>query len=131
MCWQPPSAGRVAAVRFGGLSQDIVSSANRTLRDSIESAFVEHPPLVYAAGHEHVLQVLRKSATSPWLLVSGAGAKTSCSVWMRESYYVGQDGLGYMRLDLLRNRGVLLSVYRYSKAGAGGLVYSRWLEPRE
>jgi hypothetical protein len=114
--------------RFGGLNQDIMSSANRTMRDSIASAFAEHPPLVFAAGHEHVLQVLRGGSALPWLLVSGAGAKTSCAVWMRETRYASQDALGFMRLDLLREGGVLLRVYRYEKSGAGGLVYTRWLE---
>ncbi len=117
--------------RFGGRSQDIISRANRTMRDSIESAFSEHAPLVYAAGHEHVLQVLRGGRTVPYLLVSGAGSKTSCAVWMRESYYVAQNSLGFMRLDILKPRGVLLRVYRYDRHGVGGLAYTRWLEARE
>ncbi len=117
--------------RFGGRNQDIVSRANRTMRDSITSAFADHPPLVYAAGHEHVLQVLRSGHTLPYLLVSGAGSKTACAVWMRESYYVAQQSLGFMRLDILKPRGVLLRVFRYDRHGAGGLVYTRWLEPHE
>lgn len=117
--------------RFGGRNQDVISRSNRTMRDSITAAFGENTPLVFAAGHEHVLQVLRSGSDSPWVLVSGAAAKTGCAVWMRESYYVGQDGLGFMRLDVLRTGRVLLRVYRYSTEGAGGLVYTRWLEPGE
>ncbi|NIP79208.1 MAG: hypothetical protein GWM90_08370, partial [Gemmatimonadetes bacterium] len=118
--------------RFGGRSQDIISSANRTMRDSIESAFAENPPLAYAAGHEHNLQVLRGAEAVRTLLVSGAGSgtKVSCGVHLRESYYVSQNRTGFMRLDILRGGGVLLSVFRYEKDGTGGRSYSRWIEPR-
>ena len=118
--------------RFGGRTQDIISNANRTLRDSIESAFAGSPPLVYAAGHEHNLQVLRGGPNVEYLLVSGAGSdsKVSCAVRLRESYFTSQHRNGFMRLDIMRGSGVLLRVFHYTGSGAGGLAYSRWLEPR-
>lgn len=118
--------------RFGGRSQDITSSLNRTMRDSIERAFATNPPLAYAAGHEHNLQVLRGGPAVRYLLVSGAGAeaKTSCAVWMRESYFAAQRRTGFMRIDVMRGSGALLRVFNYSGSGAGGLAYSRWLEER-
>lgn len=118
--------------RFGGSSQDIISTANRTLRDSLESAFAARPPLVYAAGHDHSLQVLRGGETVGYILVSGAGSysKTSCAVRLRESYFTTQKRVGFMRMDLLEDGGVLLRVYEYDSRGEGGLAYSRWLEPR-
>ena len=118
--------------RFGGFSQDILSSGNRRMRDSIEAAFGAQPPLIYAAGHEHNLQVLRGGATVQHLLVSGAGSqdKVACSVWLRESYYVAQHRVGFMRLDIMRNKGVFLRVYAYMGDGTGGVAYTRWLEPR-
>jgi hypothetical protein len=118
--------------RLGGRSQDVMSSANRTMRDSIESAMAAAPPLVYAAGHDHNLQVLRGTKSARYLLVSGAGspAKAACAVRLRESHYTSQHRSGFMRLDILKNRGVLLRVYRYAGSGSGGLAYSRWLETR-
>lgn len=118
--------------RFGGRRQDIMSSANRTMRDSIESAFLVRRPLAYVAGHEHNLQVLRGGEAAEYLLVSGAGStsKASCSVRLRESFYVSQHRSGFMRIDVMRDSGVLLRVYRYKSDGTGGLSYSRWLEPR-
>ncbi|MGH7475297.1 MAG: hypothetical protein ACRELD_03325 [Longimicrobiales bacterium] len=118
--------------RFGGRTQDIISKPNRTLRDSIEAAFSAQPPLVYAAGHDHNLQVLRGGPSVAYLLVSGAGSdpKTSCAVRLRESYFNSQNRSGFMRLDILRGRGVLLRVFHYAGDGTGGLAYSRWLEPR-
>jgi len=118
--------------RFGGNSQDIMSSANRAMRDSLRSAFFGHPPLAYVAGHDHNLQVLRGGLNVDYLLVSGAGAasKTECAVRMRESYYVSQHRAGFMRVDILKGKGVLLRVYRYPAVGPSALAYSRWLELR-
>ncbi|MGK2961152.1 MAG: hypothetical protein ACSLFK_03275 [Gemmatimonadaceae bacterium] len=118
--------------RLAGHSQDILSSLNRAMRDSIETAFAAKPPLVYAAGHEHNIQVLRGGATVQYLLVSGAGSqsKVSCGVWLRESYYVAQHRTGFMRLDIMRDKGVFLRVYTYTGEGRGGVSYSHWLEPQ-
>lgn len=115
--------------RFGGQEQDILSRDNRRMRDSIETAIEPNRPLVYAAGHDHSLQVLRGASTD-YVLVSGAGAyaKSDCAVRLRESYFVAQRREGFMRLDILRNRGVRLQVYMYSYGGEGGLAYTRWLE---
>ncbi len=116
--------------RFGGNSQDILSSTNRTMRDSIRSAFSGHPPLAYIAGHDHNLQVLRGGPNVKYIIVSGAGSagKTECAVRMRESYYVTQHRAGFVRLDILRPTGVLLRVYRYPATNKGALAYTRWLE---
>lgn len=118
--------------RFGGYAQDILSSLNKRMRDSIETAFAAQPPLIYAAGHEHNIQVLRGGASVQYLLVSGAGSqdKVGCSVWLRESYYVAQHRVGFMRVDILKGKGVLLRVYTFTSDGSGGVSYSRWLEPR-
>jgi hypothetical protein len=118
--------------RFGGNAQDILSGANRAMRDSLRSAFFGHPPLAYVAGHDHNLQVLRGGRNVDYLLVSGAGAasKTECAVRMRESYYVSQHRAGFMRVDIMKGKGVLLRVFSYPAIGPSALAYSRWLEVR-
>jgi hypothetical protein len=118
--------------RFAGRSQDVLSKVNLRLRDSLESAFHARPPLIYAAGHDHSLQVLDGGPNVPYLLVSGAGsdAKGSCAVRLRESHYTSPHRNGFMRVDIMRDKGVLLRVYRFTKTGSGGLAYSRWLEAR-
>lgn len=118
--------------RFGGSSQDILSGANRTMRDSVRSAFTGHPPLAYVAGHDHTLQVLRGGPNVNYILVSGAGSpgKTECAVRMRESYYVTQHRAGFMRVDIMKGKGVLLRVFRYPATKHGALAYTRWLEAR-
>lgn len=117
--------------RFAGSPQDILNGTNRAMRDSLESAFAEHPPFIFAAGHEHNLQVLR-GRSAQYLLVSGAGSysKAGCAVRMRESDFVSQHRSGFMRVDVLRGGGAFLTVYHFRRNGEGGLVYSRWLEDR-
>lgn len=119
--------------RFAGRSQDVMSSANRRMRDSIEAAMSGAPPLAYAAGHDHSLQVLYGGENVKFILVSGAGSssKVSCAVRLRESYYTSPHRSGFMRVDILRQQGVLLRVYRFAASGSGGLAYSLWLEERE
>lgn len=115
--------------RFAGSSQDILSRRNETMRDSLDAAFAPNPPIAYIAGHEHTLQVLRRGAEPPLLLVSGAGSpgKVSCAVRMRESYYVSQNRMGFMRLDVMKQGGVMLSVFHYSGDGVGERSYARWV----
>ena len=117
--------------RFAGLTQDVLSGANTRMRDSIESAFRGAEPLVYAAGHDHSLQVLRRGRSSPYILVSGAGSpgKVSCAVRLRESLYTSPHRNGFMRLDIVRGGGVFLRVYRFTSSGSGGMAFSHWLEP--
>ena len=116
--------------RLGINSQDIMSSSNKRMRDSIEAAIEGVRPLVYASGHDHNLQVLHGGKAARYLLVSGAGSwsKVACAVRMRESHFTSQHRSGFMRVDILKNKGVLLRVYRYTGSGSGGLAYSRWLE---
>lgn len=118
--------------RFAGRPQDIISASNKRMRDSIESALSGAPPLIYAAGHDHSLQVLRGGRNVRYILVSGAGSptKVSCAVRLRESYYTSQHRMGFMRVDVLKGRGVFLRVYRYAESGSGGLAWWKWLEHR-
>jgi hypothetical protein len=117
--------------RVGGLSQDILSKANKTMRDSLASAFKNKKPLVYASGHDHNLQLM-KGPEAQYILVSGAGSatKTECAVYMRESYYVSQHRSGFMRVDILKNKGVLLTSYEFVGTGRRGNPYQRWLEAK-
>jgi hypothetical protein len=118
--------------RFGGDPQDILSGLNRAMRDSIESAFTAQPPLLFAAGHDHNLQVLKGGPSVKFLVVSGAGSqsKVACAVRLRESYYVSHHRAGFMRVDIMRGKGVLLSVFQMSTNGQAMLTYSKWLELR-
>lgn len=118
--------------RLGGYSQDILSTRNKTMRDSLESAFRAKPPLMFASGHSHTMEVMKGAPSTQYLVVSGAGSaqKASCAVYLRESYYVSPHRTGFMRVDILRGKGVLLSAFDYSTSGIRGPAFSRWLEAR-
>jgi hypothetical protein len=116
--------------RWASTSQDLFGKSYSRMRDSLNRALATRPPLIYAAGHDHSLQVIR-GRTSSYVLVSGAGSigKGECSARLRQSLYVGQATSGFMRLDFVPGDSVLLRVYRYD-SHVHGEVYSRWLRDR-
>jgi hypothetical protein len=113
--------------RWAKSSQDLFGGSYRMMRDSLSVAMASNPPLIFAAGHDHSLQVL-SGRTSKYVLVSGAGSigKGECAVRLRESLFVAQATSGFMRLDFTAGDSVRLGVYRYD-GHVNGEVYSRWL----
>jgi len=62
--------------RWRGVTvQDSSSAPYAAMRDALEAAFAAAPPLVFAAGHDHGLQLLRGRA-GRWEVVSGAGSSS-------------------------------------------------------
>ena len=116
--------------QWANTSQDIFGKNYTMLRDSLNSAMSTRPPLMYAAGHDHSLQVMR-GRTSSYVVVSGAGSigKGECAARLRQSMYVGQATSGFMRLDFVKGDSALLRVYRYD-GNVKGEVYSHWLRDR-
>lgn len=102
---------------LGATPQDLSSAENRRMREALEGAFRGNPPLVFAAGHEHTLEVLRGDA-APNLLVSGAGyyGHTSPTKWRPQTRYQ-KAASGFMRLDFLRSGEVRLGVLLVDEAG--------------
>jgi hypothetical protein len=94
----------------GASNQDFSGPLNRAMREALGAVFKKHAPLVYAAGHEHNLQVIKGKET-PYLLVSGAGAfghvtrahDTPVTLFARTAS-------GFMRLDVSRTGDVRLGV---------------------
>jgi hypothetical protein len=68
---------------------------------NMKRAMSDNPPLIYAAGHDHALQVLRDPELNSYLLVSGAGAKQSPVTALEETVFARGAG-GFMAIDLLR-----------------------------
>lgn len=114
--------------RQSGISaQDISSRTNRRMREALEHAFAEHPPLVYADGHEHNLQVL-DGRSARHLIVSGAGivGHEGGVGWRRDTRYA-TDAAGFVRLDFLRDDRVRLGVVVVGGSGVRE-AFSMWLE---
>jgi len=117
--------------RQGGITpQDLSGGRNREMRDSLSAAFAAGPPLVYAAGHDHDLQV-HDGATvgAGYVIVSGAGTYGHESrVSWRETTLFAAEAPGYIRLDVTGQGTVRLSVVVVDKTGAGHEAFGTWLE---
>jgi hypothetical protein len=103
------------------------SSAYKRMKLSLAVAFSDQPPLAYASGHDHGLQVIQ-GGVAHYQLVSGAG------IYAHEGPLTGIAGAelalqaaGYMRVDILRDGRVRLGVVVVEKDGAHREVQSQWL----
>lgn len=99
--------------RLGLIRQDVSHRRYREMSESIRSAFADHPPLVYAAGHDHSLQLLKGDAPLPFFAVSGAGSKKNSTAVgaLDETLFCHQGGSGFMRLDFARDGRVRLATF--------------------
>jgi hypothetical protein len=129
--WVPlPGIGSIyPTARANGYSeQDLSSPVNRVMRDALGRVMTQPRPLVYAAGHEHNLQVIRGNSAR-WLLVSGAGIFGHTSwVTSSDSTAFAADAAGFMRLDILHNGRVRLGVIVVASNGDAREAFSRWLD---
>ena len=81
------------------------------------------PLLIYAAGHDHSLQVLRGLITD-YLLVSGAGSKLS-RVGDGDDTLFAHEYAGFMVIDFLKNGKVVLRVVEPANKE---VVFHHWLK---
>ena len=109
-------------------SQDLSSLENRRMRVVLEDALMARRPLIYAAGHEHNLQVLR-GVGAEWHLVSGAGSYNHAGpVAWRDSTVFAVSASGYMRLDVLRDGRARLGVMTVGIDSIATERFSMWLK---
>ena len=101
--WIPlPGIGSAYPIarRRGVTDQDLSGALNVRMRGAIGGVFKDVPPLAYAAGHEHNLQVIRRKGAE-YLLVSGTGFYGHTSrIAPDEDTLFARPASGYMRLDL-------------------------------
>ena len=97
----------------GALVQDLNSPPYDALLAGLRQTFeaTKKPPLIYAGGHDHSLQVLTGAddADPRFVLVSGAGSKVS-SLQMGPGLVFGAAEPGYMKLVFRKDDGVDLFV---------------------
>ena len=116
--------------RLGATAQDMSGSANRHMRQALDSVFAIYRPLVYASGHDHSLQVL-EGETARYFLVSGASTIGHFSAVGREDRTrYSRAATGFMRLDFTTDRRVRLGVFTVDKRGTETEEYSVWLDTR-
>jgi hypothetical protein len=129
--WLPlPLLGSLypAARQNGISSQDIPSPAYQRLLRALRRAFRDRQPALYAAGHEHNLQVLA-GRLARLELVSGSGFyRHSGRAVPVPGTLFARDASGFARLDVPGSGRARLAVLEVDQTGAGREVFSTWVE---
>ncbi len=115
---------------LGVTAQDMSGSENRHMRQALDSVFAIYRPLIYAAGHDHSLQVL-EGETARYFLVSGASTIGHfSSVGREDRTRYARAATGFMRLDFTTDRRVRLGVFTVDERGTETEEYSVWLDTK-
>jgi hypothetical protein len=129
--WLPlPLIGSLyPAARMEGISsQDVTSRRYRRMIKAFTSAFAKAPPALYAAGHDHNLQVIR-GGPAKLQLVSGAGIYGHRSEVTRiHGTLFARDASGYARLDVPPSGSARLAIIQVGASGEAHEVFSMMLE---
>ncbi|HEX8393346.1 MAG TPA: metallophosphoesterase [Longimicrobium sp.] len=122
--------------RLAGLfaRQDVTGREYRNMTVQLSGAFAVDSPLVYAAGHEHSLQVFGRRPLVParYHIVSGAGiyGHTTPTRRITGISYIRQAS-GFQRITFLADGRIRLSVVVVDSRGNAHEDYSTWLvDPR-
>lgn len=116
------------ARRRGVTDQDLSGALNIKMREAIGGVFKETPPLAYAAGHEHNLQVIRQKGAE-YLLVSGTGFYGHTSRIAPDSNTLfARKSSGYMRLDIAPTGEVRLAVTIVDASANAQEAFSKMLK---
>lgn len=141
--WLPlPGVGSLMA--FGRAccspnSQDLPSAANRRMRAALlepmrDAARADAAPLLYAAGHDHSVQLFRRDDGPRFSLVSGLGSRAKASPvgHNRRTLFAHSNPRepSIVMVDFLEDGRSRLSVVAWRVGRPlGEEIYSRFLEP--
>jgi hypothetical protein len=128
--WIPlPLLGSVypLARRLGISDQDIFHARYREMRESFEAVFREKPPLAYASGHEHSLQLIT-GIGARYQIVSGTGNYAHVTpVTYRAGTLFAASASGFVRLHVQGDGRVRLGMVFVDQTGDWSEAYSIFL----
>lgn len=109
-------------------AQDLGHRKYRHMREALENAFAERPPLVYAAGHDHNLQLLR-GVGARYTIVSGTGFFRRAGRLRRleHTIYAKRDN-GFIRLSFLSDGEIQMVAYVVDASGNATEDYATVLD---
>jgi hypothetical protein len=117
-----------AARQNGISSQDISSRRYQRLIAAFGRAFTDAQPALYAAGHEHNLQVIT-GAPARLELVSGGGIYDHSGRAFRiDGSVFARKASGFARLDVPATGRARLAVLQVDGSGRSREVFSTWVE---
>jgi calcineurin-like phosphoesterase family protein len=129
--WLPlPLIGSLypAARQHGISSQDIPSPRYQRLIAAFRRAFADAQPALYAAGHEHNLQVI-SGGPAQLELVSGGGIYDHSGRAVRiDGSLFARKASGFARLDVPTSGRARLAVFEVDHAGQAREVFSIWVD---
>jgi hypothetical protein len=112
----------------GASNQDVNGPENVRMRRALDWVFARRKPLIYAAGHEHSLEVLR-GHSARHLLVSGSGIYGHVTdVHQTDATRFAASLSGFMRVDFLRDGRARLSVITVDSDAVATEAFSAFLE---
>ena len=107
--------------------QDLGHRKYRHMRRVLQTAFAENPPLVFAAGHDHNLQVLR-GIGAKYQIVSGTGIYGHTGpVRKLPSTIYGKRASGFLRLSALEDSTVRVDAFTVDAAANSERDFSQIL----
>jgi len=115
--WIPlPVIGTIYPIARGvfGTPEDLHYPAYANMINKIEGIVKNYPNVIFVAGHEHNLQLIKDSS---YFIVSGAGAK-STRVSNNKKLLWGAESLGFATLDISKNKNVQVNFYTVNKDSA-------------
>ena len=129
--WLPlPLIGSLypSARQYGVSSQDVGSRAYQRLIRALRRAFAGRAPALYAAGHEHNLEVIAGGPAGVQL-VSGGGIynHTGRAVRIRGTLFADQAS-GFARLDVPFAGKARLAIMEVTAEGQSHEVFATWVE---
>lgn len=122
--------GATTGVRGLGLvPQDLSHRRYRSLIAAVTGAFEGHPPSIYAAGHDHGLQLL-EGRGFPYQIVSGGGSAAHLTDTGRldETLFCSASA-GFLRLDVARDGRLRLTAIAVDPGGAREIFSSELSGP--
>ena len=113
--------------RLVGDRQDLVGAENRRMRRAIEGTFSAQSPFIYASGHDHSLEVIRRGP-GRFILVSGSGIEHhQTAVGRGDSTAFSSPAPGFMRVDLMADRRIRLDVTLIDQDQVPRQGFAAWL----
>lgn len=92
---------------FGNM-QDLAHPVYRKLREDLEKIIFDHPCVVVASGHEHLMEYMQDQQVH--FLVSGSGSKSS-RLKKNNPMEFASNETGFAVLDFLTDRSIRISFY--------------------
>lgn len=114
----------------GAARQDLSSVPYKQMIGSLRPVLESSPPVIYASGHDHNLQVIKDGKAAEYLLVSGAGifGEAERAERIGGTQFASSEA-GFMKLDIFRDGGIRLTVIAADAEGKGREIYKLSIRP--